>query len=114
MITKLNEYYMQNLKKYDNILIELNKKYTNVDVSFFIKIRYARKFKNFKYNTNIKNIEFDNENSYFKINLEKEDSFIIVTPTQDFFHERYTRLPKRIIKKYKTLQELIHTLKKVY
>jgi len=114
MITKIDEYNMYNQKiKHIRIELEnLNNVFKDELCKFVIKSRFGRKLKDFQYNEVIHNIEYDNKNYHFKINF-KNNNYIIVKNKDITFHERYERLPKRILSYGETLTEIITMLQKL-
>lgn len=114
MITKLYEYNMYNKRMKDirNGVTLLNKEFNNKPVKFFIKYKMGRKFNEFEYNETIHNITYNNKEG-IRINFKKDDTYIIVDKETVYFHERYERLPKRVLHKGETLTELIDKIRKI-
>jgi len=97
-------------------IIRLNKEFGNKPIKFFIKIKLGRNeghWKEFEYNEVIHNITYDNKDLSFKINFKKDDAYIIITKGEMYFHERYERIPKRVLHKGETLTELIDKIRKI-
>jgi len=116
MITKLYEYnmYYKRMREIRVELINLNKIFNNKPCNFIIKNKISRKkFKDFEYNNTIRNIEYDNENFYYKINLQENDTYIIVKHNEVAFHTIYESMTKRIISYGETLSKIITILQKL-
>jgi len=116
MITKLYEYnmYYKRIREIRIELTNLNKVFNNKPCKFVIKNKIGREtFKNFEHNDIIYNIEYDNKNFYYKINLQKDDTYIIVKRNEVAFHTIYESITKRIISYGETLSKIITILQKL-
>ena len=114
MITKLYEYNMYDKRReIRGAITFLDKEFANKKVKFFIKLKLGREFKEFEYNEIIHNITYDDKNFSFKINFKKDDTYIIIRNGEIYFHERYERLPKRVLHKGETLIELIDKIRTI-
>ena len=91
----------------------LDKEFVNKKVKFFIKLKLGRNWREFEYNEIIHNIIYDDKNFSFKINFKKDDRYIIIKNDEIYFHERYERLPKRVLHKGETLTDLIDKINKI-
>jgi len=115
MITKLYEYNMYNkrLREIRHDTVSLINEYKGKNVKFFIKIKLGRNFREFQYNEIVHSIKYDNMTGFFTIDFKKDDTYIIVKKDEILFHERYERIPKRVLHKGETLTELIDKIRKI-
>lgn len=112
MITKLYEYVIDMRRKNIRMVLnQLNKKYTNVPVIFYVKDRIGRTFKNFKYSKIINNIDYNRHDNSFKIIFNDQDTYITINRREISFHERFENYSKCIFNEDETLRDIINLLK---
>ena len=103
-------------KKYREIrvsLLRINKEYMKKNISFFIKMKVGRQFKDRKHNETNDFIMYDKTFSYYKINFNKDDTYIKITQKEVTFHEKYENFQKNVIDECDLLKEIIAKLRKI-
>jgi len=105
--------YNKRLREIRHDTVSLINEYKGKNVKFFIKIKLGRNFREFQYNEIVHSIKYDNMTGFFTIDFKKDDTYIIVKKDEILFHERYERIPKRVLHKGETLTELIDKIRKI-